>query len=215
MNRILEILILLFLFTSCKTKEKREVVDELLVFGYTGFCYKDSVGNLYPTSEIWYNSSVKLEYDSTHLDIRQYFEYKKDSFVKIAVKRPRKTTEYFTVVSSDTLGFNVLINKMLVNKRFESTYDYRDTIPMLYDGLHYTMYFKTSKEESTFVDYNPSFLPDTLRILHEFIEKIIIKNNLNGTVEFKYNPITTKEAKRQFIVNHPPPLPDNTKSKNF
>jgi hypothetical protein len=119
------------------------------------------------------------------------------------------------LVSSDTLGFNALINKTLVNKRFEPTYDNMDTIPMIWDGLHYTLYFKTSKEECVTLDYIPPYLPDSLRILHEFIENLLIKNSPKDTIEFEYNPITTREAKRLFNKNPPPPLPDNTKKNIF
>ena len=68
MTRLLQILFLVLLTNSCKTYEKKEVIDELLIFGYSGFCFKDSANQIYHSDEIYYNDSVRLEFDSTRLD---------------------------------------------------------------------------------------------------------------------------------------------------
>ena len=61
----------LIFLSSCVHKPEKETIDELLLFGYMGFCYKDS---------------ITKEYDSTKLEIRQYFEYKRDSFARIQTR---------------------------------------------------------------------------------------------------------------------------------
>lgn len=87
-----------------------------------------------------------------------------------------------------------------------------DTIPRIYDGWHYTLYFKTSSEKDFLMNYIPDYLPDSLFMIHDFVEKIIMKNNPSQAKEFKFNSLTTREAKRLYIKYPPPPLPDNFKN---
>lgn len=206
MTRLLQILLLVLLANSCKPYEKKETIDELLIFGYSGFCLKDSVNQIYPSDEIFHNDSIRLEFDSTRLDIRQYFEFKKDSFINSAIRRPRQATEYLSLNQSDTIGFQKLINLSLINKRYEINYRFNDSIPMMYDGWFYTLYYKTSKNNRFMLSYIPEYLPDSLRILHEFVENILVKNQNKKTNKFEYNPITSTEAKRLFR-KYPPSLP--------
>jgi len=60
MTKLLKIFLLLLFCSSCTIGEKKEVVVDLLIFGYSGFCFKDSLNNIYPSDEIFYNDSVKL-----------------------------------------------------------------------------------------------------------------------------------------------------------
>ena len=214
MTRLLQILLLVLLVNSCRTEEKKEVVDELLIFGYSGFCLKDSANKIYPSDEIFYNNSFKLECDSTRLDIRQYFEYKKDSFIKSAIRKPRQVTEYLTIKQSDTTGLERLINSSLINKKYKTDYSYNDSTPRMYDGWSYTLYFKTSKNKRFLLNYIPDHLPDSLKILHDFVENLLMKNTNPRTKNFEYNPITTIEAKGLF-KNHPPPLPSKIEVIRF
>lgn len=202
--------ILLTLGTSCQTNEQKEIIDELLIFGYSGFCFKDSSNKVYPSDEIWYNDSIRLQFDSTRVDIRQYFDFKRDSVIKIAGRGPRQETEYFLLDHLDSVGFKGLINTILVNKKYDSDYGFNDTIPRLYDGWHYTLFYKTSDKKEFAINYIPDLLPDSLRILHNLVMNIIQSDHLQQTTGFRYDPFTIKEAKRLFKKNPPPPLPDNT-----
>ena len=204
MTRFLQILLLVLLINSCKTDEKKEVIDELLIFGYSGFCFKDSLNQIYHSDEIFYNDSVKLEHDSTRLDIRQYFEFKKDSVVNVAIRRPRKNTEYIKIAQSDTIGFEKLINTTLLNKQYKIKYSFKDNETAIYDGWHFTLYYKTSRNKEFSIDYIPIRLPDSLRTLHKFVEKIIIKDNPELTKYFEYNTMITNKAKSLF-KKFPPP----------
>jgi hypothetical protein len=210
MKKLLIVLVPILLFNSCKTKEKRVVVDELIVFGTSGFCMKDSLNNIYPSGAMHYYDSIRLEYDSTRLDIRQYFEFKRDSFVKIAKRLPMEQTEYYNILPSDTIGFKQLINKTLLNKRFKAEYDFPDSFPMIYDGWHYTLYYKASDDTNFLINYFPECLPDSLSSLHDFVIGIIAKSSLTKTNEFQYNPMTVKEAKRLYKISPPPPIPSKT-----
>jgi hypothetical protein len=91
--------------------EKKVYVEELVLFGTSGFCIIDSANWIF---------------DSTRLDIRAYLEYKKDSTLKIARRRPNKPTEYFSSVGKDTLGLDSLINKVLLMNRFKNEYTFKE-----------------------------------------------------------------------------------------
>ena len=204
MTKLYKILILLLFCSSCNFGEKKEIVVDLLIFGHSGFCYKDSLNNIYPSDEIFNNDSVKLEYDSTRLDIRQYFEYKKDSFINVAIRRPREKTEYLKLVQLDTIGLEKLINTTLLNRKYKNEYYFNDSTTHIYDGWYYTLYFKTSTNKEFIIDYIPSRLPDSLRTLHNFIEKYILKNNPEMAKRFEYNSMISKEAKRLYKIHRPP-----------
>lgn len=203
MIRLLGIFLLLLFCITCKIGEKKETVDELLIFGYSGFCFRDSFNHVYPSYEDQINDSVKLEYDSTRLDIRQYFEFKKDSIVHCAIKSPSQETEYLSIDQSDTIGLENLINSELINKKYNINYSFPDTTPMIYDGLQYTLYYKTSKGNTFVLNYIPKYLPGSLDALHDFMQNLIYKRNPKRTIKFEYNPITTIEAKRLF-KKYPP-----------
>ena len=215
MKRLLLILIPLIIFVSltplnsCRTKEQNPVIDELLIFGHSGLAMKDSLNNFYPSHALHYIDSVRLEFDSTRVDIRRYFEYKRDSFVKIAKRWPSINTEYFSILPDDTIGFNELINNTLANKKFKAEYgyDFPDSILFIYDGYPYKLYYKTSNDLDFQINYIPEYLPDSLKSLHDFVLRIIEKSNLTRTNEFNFHPLTTKEAKRIFELIPPPPLP--------
>jgi hypothetical protein len=205
---------MILLGVSCSTDEKKEVIDDILIFGYSGFCYKDSVNKRYYSDEIFHNDSVNLEIDSAQLDIRQYFEFKKDSSINVAFRKPRQSIECLTLNSFDTVGFEKLINKCLINKDYSNNYCYHDTISGIYDGWYYTMVFKTSKNNSIQINYIPDCLPDSLKVLHDFIEKVFTENDFKSKICPGFNPITSIEARRLFRY-HPPPKYDKTKRIKF
>jgi hypothetical protein len=206
MKYLLKILILFLLITSCQTKEKQVVVNELLIFGSSGFCMKDSLNNVYPSGAFHYVDNVNLRYDSTRLDIRVYFEFKKDSILKISKRLPSGNAEYFSCTPQDTIGLKELINNSLLNKRFKSEYDFPDSLIIVYDGWHYTLHCKTSDQKEILLSYVPECLPDSLKILHNYVMNLVMKPNLTKANEFKFNPLTTKEAKRLFKKIHPPEI---------
>jgi hypothetical protein len=213
MKRILNLLVPLLLFNSCITKQKSVTVDQLLIFGYSGFCMRDTLNNIYPSSAMHDNYSFRLEFDSTQLDIRQYFEFKKDSFVKIAKRLPMKQTEYCSILPQDTIDFNRLINNTFPNKRFKADYDSPDSSLIMYDGWHYTLYCKTSNDKDFLINYIPECLPDSLSSLHDFVIRIIAKSKVIKTNEFNFNPLTIKEAKRLYKIFPPPPMPSKIDSQ--
>lgn len=178
---------LIFLF-ACVQKEEKETIDELLLFSYMGFCYKDSISK---------------EYDSTKLQIREYFEYKKDSFARIQTKYYSKPTQYYTFNSIDTPGFNILINRVLVPLRYKTKY--ANTLTRVYDGPSYTLYYKTSKGKENIIYYIPNDLPVSLKILHDYILKLVTSDKMKSEKAFEFNGLTTIVAKEIFR-KHPPPI---------
>ena len=184
---------LIFLF-SCVIKEKRETIDKLLLFGYMEFCYKDS---------------ITKEYDSTKLEIRQYFGYKRDSYARIQTRYGFNPTKYYTASSIDTLGFNDLINRVLVSRYFEKTYSMGTH--EIYDGVSYTLYYKTSTGKENSINYRPHSLPDSLKILHNYILKLFSSNKLKKDKAFEFDGVTTKVAKEIFRKNPPLKILDTIK----
>ena len=203
MTRLLKLFLFLLFCNSCNVGEKKEVIDEFLIFGYSGFCLKDSLNNIYPSNEIFYNDSVKFEYDSTRLDIRQYFEFKKDSFINVAIRRPGNKTEYIKIVQSDTLGFEKLINSTLINKQYKTKYSFKKNETVIYDGWSYTLYYRTSKDKEYMIDYIPRIITNSLKELHNFVERIILKNDPEIAKKFEYNSMITIKSKKLF-KDHPP-----------
>jgi len=178
----------LIFLSSCVHKPEKETIDELLLFGYMGFCYKDS---------------ITKEYDSTKLEIRQYFEYKRDSFARIQTRYYSKPAQYYALNSGDTLGFNILINKMLVPLRYKTKHVYNLT--SMYDGPSYSLYYKTSKGKENIINYIPTDLPDSLKVLHDYILNLVESHKLKNGKKFEFNRLTTSIAKKLFR-KHPPPI---------
>jgi hypothetical protein len=211
MKKLQSMLIVLILFTqSCKTPERKETIDELLIFGYSGFLLKDSLNNTYPSGYMHYNDTISLMYDSTRLDIRQYFEFKKDSFVRIARRRPMQNTEYIQMNNSDTLGLQRLINEIFINKKYLSEYDFPDSLDkfiIMYDGWHYTLHYKTSLKKEVTLNYIPEYLPDSLKLLHDYMQRVLSKDAPTLTDRFEYNNTTGLEARRLYKKFPPPTLP--------
>ena len=178
--------ITLTLLISCSTVEKKDCIEEVVLFGTKGFCFKDSANWIY---------------DSTKLDIRAYFEFKRDSFVILSRGKHLKSA-YSITNSTDTTDFYNLVQKVLLNHNFEKEY-YSNGLD-LYNGLYYTIYYKTTSNKEFHINYVPHYLPDSLKILHDFIQGIKPSNNLKNESDF--NSIT-KDVAKEMYRNHPPPPP--------
>lgn len=168
--------------------EKNKTIDELVLFGNSGFCLKDS---------------AKWIYDSTKLDIRVYFEFKKDSFIRKAIRKYKSPIDYYSVKSADTIGFGNFLNKLLLFKNYE--HEYYSKGFSIYDGLNYTLFYKTSDNKEYLINYVPNHLPDSLEVLHDFIEKILISKNHETIDNFEFHKITEKAAVEAFKKCPPPP----------
>lgn len=175
---------------------EKNYVEELVLFGTSGCCFRDSAKN-----QIW---------DSTRLDIREYFEYKKDSFIRIARRRRLHQTEYYSIGGKDTIGLSSLINRVLLSKTYKKEYESND--PEIYDGWEYILFYKTSNKKEYLINYVPHHLPDDLKVLHDFIVKIVNTYRLGFSSKFGYNDITIKEVKE--LYNKRPPASTNVKFIN-
>ena len=195
-TRIILTFITLTLLISCSKVEKKDCIEEVVLFGTKGFCFKDSANWIY---------------DSTKLDIRTYFEFKRDSFVRGYRGIYLKSAYPIIINSTDTSGFYNLAQKVLLNRKFEKEY-YAKGLD-LYDGLYYTIYYKTTSKKEFHINYVPHYLPDSLKILHEFILGIKSFTNLKNGNDFNFNPITKNVAKEMYR-NHPPPPPPSPLLEN-
>jgi len=215
MTRSIVIVLLLLLINSCKTAEKKEVIDELLVFGHSGFCIKDSSNQIYPPEQIWKNNSIipDLEFDSTHLDIRKYFEFERDSIIRVARRQYMHQMEFLSINKKDTIGLESILNKILLFRNPKHEYFSKEMYKYSDNEWSYTIYYKTSNHKEFLIHYEPDQLPDSLRVLHNFIYKIIVSKALPISGKFDFNKITTKEAKKLFKKNPPPPLPSTVNFK--
>ncbi|HAN78708.1 MAG TPA: hypothetical protein DCQ31_13580 [Bacteroidales bacterium] len=149
MNRQLIATILLFLLFSCNSQEKKETIENFFIAECSGFYLIDS---------------VELKVGSTKLDIMQYFEFKSDSFVKVSKRLNNRFTKFYSVNNTDTLGLEDLLNKTLLNKFYKSEYSAIE--PEIYDGFHYILYYKTSRNREFIISYIPHHLDDSLKRLH-------------------------------------------------
>ena len=191
------------------------MIARLVVFGYNGYCVRDSLNNIYPGSEVYYNDSIKLFIDSTQLDIRRYLDFEKDSAIKIARRMPRSPLEFFITDGLDLIAFQETINKVLINNRYRDEYYFNDSIPRFYDGGGYSLYYETSNGQSYLINYLPPQLPDSLLIIHNLIENIIESTPLQITNSFRFDTITLMAANRLYRKHHGPPLRDNTIKGNY
>jgi hypothetical protein len=173
--------------------EKKVYVEELVLVGTTGFSIIDSTNWIY---------------DSTKLDIREYFEYKKDSLVRIARKLLKQETKYYSFIESDTLGLDRIINSVLLPNKYKTDYNFKKLV--LYHGLHYILYYKTTDQKEYFISYVPELLPDSLRVLHNFMKRIVVSDNSGISTKFEYSGITVKIANELYKNRnreYPPPPP--------
>jgi len=170
---------------SCSKVEKKDCIENVVIFGTQGFCFKDSANWII---------------DSTKLDIRSYFEFKRDSFARVSKGKYLKSAYSITNLT-DTTGFYNLVQKVLLNRKFEKEY-YAKGLD-LYDGLYYTIYYKTSSKKEFHINYVPEYLPDSLRILHNYIQEMKFPNYPENKNSFKFNSITVDVAK-ELYRNHPP-----------
>jgi hypothetical protein len=202
--KYLLIVLLVVFISSCDRENRFEEIEELVIFGSSGFYLKDNNGNSY-SSTYWIDcdscSTKDLEHDSTKLDIRQYFEFKKGYPVKTAIRKPGSTTEYCLLSKQDTLGLKSLINSTLLYKMYKD--DYQPLEPIIYDGWAYTLYFKTSNGKEKVINYIPSYLPDSLKILHDLLREITLKQDKVASSGFEYHQIVKDESIKKYVSNPP------------
>lgn len=187
-RQFLTFFIIIILF-SCSKVEKKDYIEEVVLFGTKGFSFKDSANWIY---------------DSTDLDIRAYFEFKRDSFAIVSRGKHLKSA-YSITNSTDTTGFYNLVQKVLLNHEFEKEY-YSKGLD-LYNGLYYTIYYKTISNKEYHINYVPEYLPDSLRILHNYIQGIKPSINLKNENGYNFNSITKDLAKELYSKYPPPPPP--------
>ncbi len=186
---IYHILVVMLTLIACNRHVDKETIDEFILYGHSGYCIKDSAN--------WV-------YDSTKLDIRQYFEFKRDNYVRIAIRPCDQSMTYYSINSNDTLGLDQLLDTILINKSFEKDYYRRDKGLWMYTGYYYVIYFKTNKNRETFIHYLPDYLTPDLLVLHDYFINLLKRKPLIQSKTFELNEICAKEA-LDFVKPTPPP----------
>jgi hypothetical protein len=190
------ILILLIIsIISCSRNDKNSHVDKFVLYGYLGFDFIDS---------------TKYIFDSTKLNIRQYFEIEKDSLMKIckgwSLSRFKTKREYFTIRPSSIIGLQDSIDRILTIKIIHKDY-LLDRKTSMYNGLYYTLYYRTTSQKEYFVHYIPNNLPDSLRKVHDYIIRMIRTSSSINNKGFELNKVVIEDALNLFKICPPPPPP--------
>ena len=180
------------LLFSCVKKEPKDCIEEFVMVGYSGWCLTDS---------------VNCTFDPTRLDVRRYFEFRKDCFVRIATGSWSRSTEYKSVCESDALEIEDLINHIFSKDSFKMEYHSKGDSLEMYDGLHYFFYYKLKNKKGGIIRYLPHYLPARLKLVHNRIDSILRIKKCQLIERFEWNGILKKEAVKLFRVNPPPPPP--------
>jgi hypothetical protein len=183
-------ILMIVLIMSCSRKSNKESIKEFVLYGYSGFVFSDF---------------SKYTFDSTKLQIRQYFEYEKDSSLKIF----KGKSDYTRILPSNITGFKDTLNTFLISNSF-----HREYLPgklSMYDGCYYTIYYVTTTQKEVLISYIPDELPDSLRILHDYILNII-RTESKIDKAFEFNRIIKIDALNLF-KKYPPPPPPSGKIK--
>ena len=129
MRKFFFIFLSLAMLVSCGKTKPIEQIDEFVLFAYPGFNYQDS---------------DRIVFDSTSLNIRQYFELNRTNFIHIANAKDYKSKpqKYVERNKADTLGLKRLLNQVLVSRRYH--HEYYPKSDSWYEGFTYTIYYRTS-----------------------------------------------------------------------
>lgn len=186
----------LLTLSSCTEKCQKDYIEEFVIIGHSGWCFKDSANWIF---------------DSTKFDVREYFEYKRNSFVRIAKRRPSRDTEFYSISANDTIGFGKLITNILLNQKFKTEYFREENNTGIYDGWNYLLYYKLKSNKEFIIKYYPHHLPDSLKLIHNYIDSIINLKDIKTSESFEFNKATSILAVEQFMTHPPPPAPrENT-----
>jgi hypothetical protein len=195
-STIVSTLIIFFLF-SCVHPPEKEKINVFILYGHSGFCFIDS---------------AKWIFDSTKFDIREYFEFTKDSAVKIAHRRYRENPVFYITNFQDTVGLSSVMND-LISLNLNDTTFYAPNLE-IYDGRYYTMHFITSKFRHIKINYVPHHLPDKLKKIHDTIIRIIYSDNNQQVEPFSFNNLLINDALETYRITPPPPAPTPLKKIN-
>lgn len=181
------ILIIVFLIVLNSCKEKPLVIDKFIYIRVPGVVY----------------DSLKRPY----LWILPYFEYQKDSAFKIAIGRkfqrdsiapPNGLNSYFELISDKkTIE---LINKTLLNKNFDSTYN-THVEPRCYYFL-----YETSDRKKRVITFGTGSFPEGfIALLHHIDSLRYPENQLIPVKPFVIDSMVVN-MERKIFLKYPPPL---------
>ncbi|GAT62789.1 hypothetical protein PJIAN_392 [Paludibacter jiangxiensis] len=184
---------------SCGKAKPIEQIDEFVLFAYPGFNYLDS---------------DHIVFDSTSLNIRQYFELKRNRFIHIANTKDYKSQplKYVENNKADTLGLERLLNQVLISKRYSHEYDSKPG--SWYEGFMYTLYYRTSSNKEFTINYCPDYLPDSLKVLHNYIVNVINCYRNPHNDQFQFHAIS-KSVAGDLWKRHKPPVESKIEEVKF
>ncbi|MDD4604614.1 MAG: hypothetical protein PHF97_12545 [Bacteroidales bacterium] len=197
MNKLYLIFLISWFLSSCSTKHEKEKINHFILFGTSGFYLIDT---------------TKWIFDSTKFDIRTYFEFSKDSSIKVARRFYKKNIEYLSANPKDTIGLSSLLDTLVKLKLSDTTF-YDTSKLSMYDGFYYTIYYETSKNRVIKIKYIPERLPQTLRNIHCLIVSKVYSKDFHYYKKFTLNNLIRREALKEFKIWPPPPKPGKVVEK--
>ncbi|NVO12310.1 MAG: hypothetical protein HXX16_20300 [Bacteroidales bacterium] len=153
-----------------------------------------------------YFAGQNLTYDSLnnpHLSIRKYLEYTENSKIKVAKGHlyydsiaPLFGLDKFFEMEKDSAIQNI-INKTLVNKKFDSTY-YGNESPWYYFFL-----YETSDNKIVKIGFHKKVLPDDLKKLYSYLDSLTTFKDRKDIKPFEADYLVVELEKELFRI-HPP-----------
>ncbi len=192
--------IVMILISSCSNK-KKDYVTKFIYINFRG-----------------------VSIDSTfkpHLNIRQYFEYKQNTSIKIATggyydfenTRKYNLGDFYNLTPIDT--FNEFLNKTFCEIPYGSTckqkidiLNMRDTAYCFKETMMQSMFFIVETFENKKIELNiyPDSLTSELKSLYTYVKNVFDSNKLIKVNPFKVDS-SVAIIEKQFFLYYPPPPP--------
>ena len=122
----------------------------------------------------------------------------------------KSKSDYTRILPSSITGLKDTLNTFLISNSFR-----REYLPgrlSMYDGWYYTIYYVTTNQKEVLINYTPVELPDSLRILHDYIVNIIRTETKVGE-PFDFNKIIKEDALNIYKIHRPPTPPERINNK--
>jgi len=193
MRKIIIIFLLFTVAVSCKNEKQKHRIERFVWIRH---------------NQNWINKPSELE-------ARIYLEFL-DSSNEIRMSRINKRlnlTEYYIKIAPDSL--RELITNNLDQKEFSNCFTIKNfDTPYIYDGDIYCFIFKFENGNERLINYNPNFLPDSLKSFASYMERLANSSFIRKTDPFDRTSLINK-YRDQIISCFPPPPPTSDQKVKF
>jgi hypothetical protein len=171
---------LFVLFVSCFQTENKETIRKLVLIGHRGVIMKDT------------NNWI---FDSTRLKIREYYDFTKDSTIKLFQKKYKFLHTSTIRDINDLNKFSHLADSVLLKHHFKE--NYFPELPDIYDGNYYILYYKTNRNKENWIQYDPNALPPNLNLFYQFFTDSVIRQRSNAIDHISFDSLICIKAARE------------------